>query len=165
MGNKSKKKKKNDKPVAPPLTDEQKTIATKRLTSLFKKISERPESILDMFYRLEIPWYRRQFDHLIDSDPEGTEYIIIRVKDLEVGEERNQSQGSIASRVYKEHGNKSSHGTVSGDSVDDHGNDDSNGNYVIVDSTSSDASKTVVAEADSEETEEEYESYLKGVQG
>ena len=68
--------------------------ATSRLVTLFKKLGEKPEPILDMLYRLEIPWRR---EPLVED---GEDYIIIKAADLDAGEARHQGAGSIVNRLY-----------------------------------------------------------------
>ena len=82
----------------PELTPEQKKEATSRLVTLFKKLGEKPEPILDMFERLEIPYLRRNF--AFDDQSEECTYILIKVDDLHAGEIRNQAAGSIVNRLY-----------------------------------------------------------------
>lgn len=78
------------------LDPEQQKEATSRLVTLFKKLGEKPEPILDMFYRLEIPWARAELtiDGVVDN------YIIIKAVELEAGEARHQHAGSIVNRLY-----------------------------------------------------------------
>jgi len=112
MGNKSKKKA-NTKVLKKPvpqkelpeflkgrrtLTEEERKAATQRIVNLFKAVSATPEPILDMLYRLEIPWRRSV---LKDEHGESVEYILIKADDLAAGEERNQSKGSLANRIYE----------------------------------------------------------------
>lgn len=80
----------------PKLDPEQQKEATSRLVTLFKKLGEKPEPILDMFYRLEIPWARAELtiDGVVDN------YIIIKAVELEAGEARHQHAGSIVNRLY-----------------------------------------------------------------
>jgi hypothetical protein len=70
--------------------------ATERLVRLFKAVSEAPEPILDMLYRLEIPW--RRTDLIIDNAEEP--YIIIKASELEAGEVRHQASGSLVNKLY-----------------------------------------------------------------
>jgi len=72
--------------------------ATSRLVTLFKKLAEKPEPILDMFGRLEIPYVRRSF--AFDDQTEESVYILIKVDDLHAGEIRHQEAGSIVNRLY-----------------------------------------------------------------
>lgn len=164
MGNKSKKKNKAKKvaPVsnsnpprfkAPALTEEQKKIATQRLVSLFKNISAKPEPILDMLFRLEIPWRRTV---LKDTDGSDVEYIIIKATDLEEGEIRHQNGGSLVNRLY---GNKNDN-TVSDPVSVDNNNDGSNGDSAVF---TEPATNEPAPQANSEE--DEYEETLRGIQG
>lgn len=113
MGKKSKKNaKRNGRPKKPvaqanlpeflknrkPLTEEERKAATQRLVNLFKVVSSTPEPILDMLFRLEIPWRRTI---LKDEHGNDSEYIIIKTDDLAAGDERNQAKGSLANRIYE----------------------------------------------------------------
>lgn len=161
MGNKSKKKKKIEKelPIAPPLNDEQKRQAVQRLVGLFRSVSQKPEPILDMLFRLEIPWYRRELD--------GEECIVIKAADLERGEERHQEQGSIADRIYKDAAT-SRYGVTNNPIADIIRNGGLNLDTASAESAG-DESETVVGQANSEEEQSnddwDQEAILKGVQG
>lgn len=196
MGNKSKKKNKPKKvvPVAsaaplalsgrrsnvsiPPLTDEQKIAATQRLANLFKTISAPPEPIRDMLHRLEIPWRRTT---LMGIDGEE-DYILIKVSDLEAGEERNKNQGSLANRIYNNV--RFSNGLPDTSSNSDNNADSggSNGAGVSgnpVEFVGAEVSESAPAEyagssgstdaggngTKSVVPEEDYQDYLKGMQG
>lgn len=79
-----------------PVDEETRKEATERLVKLFKAVSVPPEPILDILYRLEIPW--RRTDLVIDNIDDS--YIIIKVAELEAGEARHQIAGSIVNRLY-----------------------------------------------------------------
>lgn len=160
MGNKSKKKKKVQPKIlvaqgnSKILTPEQKVAATRRLVNLFKTISEPPEPLLTLFARLEMPWRRMDLD--------GNECYVITVEDFDAAESRNQSQGSIANRVYKDVDQLDN--SVSSPSLDPNGYDDSFG-YRDADIRITDpAVEPLDAQEDSEDSDE-YDAYIRGAQG
>jgi uncharacterized protein (DUF2342 family) len=71
--------------------------AVERLKVLMTAITDKPETVLEMLGRLEIPYSKGEMAQEWDGDPVGTEYICFRVSDLEAGEARNTS---LASRLY-----------------------------------------------------------------
>ena len=85
----------------PKLDPEQQKTATERLVKLFKALGDAPETILDMFERLELP-YEKVWGFEDDSNESVLQYITIKWSDLLAAEKRNQDQGSIAKRLYGE---------------------------------------------------------------
>lgn len=66
-----------------------------QMMQLMKTIGSQPESLFNMFERLEIPWEKRR-------TKEGDIAIIIKWDDFMAGERRNQDQGSILKRLMEQ---------------------------------------------------------------
>lgn len=91
--------------AAQPLSEEDQKMATTRMADLFREISKAPEGFIPWLNRMEIPHQIGTYGMLWDSEfstlteNSDRQYLLIAMIDLIDGEERNQEQGSILSRL------------------------------------------------------------------
>jgi hypothetical protein len=87
----------NNNPMA---DDIKQAEAAARLTQMIVTLAMPPEPVLNLFRRLEIPWSIDELPQELDGDPIGQKYLVVKLEDLEAGEQRNQQQGSLLNRMY-----------------------------------------------------------------
>lgn len=91
---------------APSLSRDEQAEATKRMADVFKAISQAPEGFIPWLDRLHVKYQllpgkvfgEQEFSEMWDDN---TQYLLIKMTDLIAGEELNQEQGSILSRLSR----------------------------------------------------------------
>ncbi len=83
------------------ISPEDKAKAIGRLKELFTALAAPAETVLEMLDRLGIPHYKETYESmaLMTLDEDDPHWLIIRWKDLEKGEKRNEP---LIKRIYKE---------------------------------------------------------------